>query len=462
MEFNVENMPINEIKKMFNTSSSISFFNEYTLQDIEETKKILFIKYYQEFPNREKQIQVFLDNCGIKLMKDKMSQSIPMDIKLHNSTKNNIVPVSNKEYERIINIDSLYRETLYPHGVDRSSETDFLMNLNDNLNDTISLKLSSITIPFTFYNIESRQGNNYFYVETPSTSSFTKIDISDGNYTNETVISAINTSLTNSSIDLTCELNTVTGKTKFTNESTSDVSYNVIFYDYLDQDTNFSSSTTYSPTSQNAPKLNNNLGWMLGFRNVNVDTGLEITYSLEQNSSVESEAVSFIGHTKYFIVVLDDLNPNQTNKRLVQIDVPKHFMKVTNYFSENDNSLNCLTDTNFDTFVSDSSRTLTKKQLYSRLQYNNYVVDYSEKNSKIDAKSFNNIFAIIPFDTKSLVWNKSIYFSDKNTYVRKYFGPVDISKMHVKIYDDHGILLNLNGAQWSMNIISSHTTSVSV
>ena len=168
MEFNVENMPINEIKKMFNTSSSISFFNEYTLQDIEETKKILFIKYYQEFPNREKQIQVFLDNCGIKLMKDKMSQSIPMDIKLHNSTKNNIVPVSNKEYERIINIDSLYRETLYPYGVDRSSETDFLMNLNDNLNDTISLKLSSITIPFTFYNIESRQGNNYFYVETRS------------------------------------------------------------------------------------------------------------------------------------------------------------------------------------------------------------------------------------------------------------------------------------------------------
>jgi hypothetical protein len=32
---------------------------------------------------------------------------------------------------------------------------------------------------------------------------------------------------------------------------------------------------------------------------------------------------------------------------------------------------------------------------------------------------------------------------------RKYFGPVDIQKLRIRIYDDHGRILNMNNSNYS-------------
>jgi len=36
---------------------------------------------------------------------------------------------------------------------------------------------------------------------------------------------------------------------------------------------------------------------------------------------------------------------------------------------------------------------------------------------------------------------------------RVYFGPVNIERMRVKLLDDKGNLLNLNGADWSITLV---------
>jgi hypothetical protein len=36
---------------------------------------------------------------------------------------------------------------------------------------------------------------------------------------------------------------------------------------------------------------------------------------------------------------------------------------------------------------------------------------------------------------------------------RRYYGPVDITKMKVRLVDDKGNTINLNGADWNMSII---------
>ena len=36
---------------------------------------------------------------------------------------------------------------------------------------------------------------------------------------------------------------------------------------------------------------------------------------------------------------------------------------------------------------------------------------------------------------------------------RVYFGPVNLERMRVKLYDDKGNILNMNGADWSFTII---------
>ena len=37
---------------------------------------------------------------------------------------------------------------------------------------------------------------------------------------------------------------------------------------------------------------------------------------------------------------------------------------------------------------------------------------------------------------------------------RIYFGPVNIDRMRVKLYDDKGNILNMNGADWSITLIA--------
>jgi hypothetical protein len=39
--------------------------------------------------------------------------------------------------------------------------------------------------------------------------------------------------------------------------------------------------------------------------------------------------------------------------------------------------------------------------------------------------------------------------SESTTEPRRYFGPVDIQKLHIQVYDDHGRILNMNNANFS-------------
>ena len=48
-----------------------------------------------------------------------------------------------------------------------------------------------------------------------------------------------------------------------------------------------------------------------------------------------------------------------------------------------------------------------------------------------------------------------MFTSDKNKFIRRYNGPVDISKLNIKLLDDRGNLLNLNGSDWSLSMIST-------
>jgi len=328
--------------------------------------------------------------------------------------------------------------------------------LNDKLDKTVSLQLANVCIPFTFYNISNDQGNNYFYVTATATSTTTKISIDGGNYDNSSIISSINDALSDNSIDVSFEINSLTNKVSIT--SPNGTGYTIVFYDN-DNNSDYSFADNCSSSSSGAnvqSKVNHNLGWLLGFRNMDVENYDKISYDVS-TTTITAEALCHLPYTKYFIIVIDDMNKNQSNKSLVQINNGKAHMSKPRYFKDIDNSLNCLSESNFDSYVNDSGRNLTKNQLYSSLQVNNYRASFNETNSKLSADLINNVFAIVPFETKSLVWGSSMFTSDKNKFVRKYNGPVDISKLNVKLLDDRGNLLNLNGADWSLSMISTHS-----
>ena len=465
-ELNMDNHNLKTIKKMYNDSTnSNTFLNNYTMLDVEDGKKNVFSYLMKKYNYKNSDyIQEFVEKSSLLLAQELFSSSSILSQSQHPRVSNELAipPKENlnahRENHRIINIDSCYRENLLSQNqtYDSYTSSDMIIDLNDTLDNIVSLELANICIPFTFYNISQDQGNNYFYVYNSSSDTTTKISIDGGNYTNASIITSINDALTTSSIDISFEIETLTNKVSIS--STDATGYTVVFYDN-DKTSDFSFADQCMSTSgaNVQSKVNHNLGWLLGFRNIDVENYDKVSYDVNSTTSVTAEALCHLPYTKYFIIVIDDKNKNQSNKSLVQISNGKLHMNSTKYFKDIDNSLNCLTNDNFDSYVSSASRTLTKNQLYSSLQVNNYRASFNETNSKLSADLINNVFAIVPFETKSLVWGTSMFTSDKNKFKRKYNGPVDITKLNGKLLDDRGNLLNLNGSDWSLSMISTHS-----
>lgn len=462
-ELNIENYDLKSIKKLYNDVNDCNtFLNQYTLLDVEESKKrvYLYLMKQNNYQN-ESFVQSFVDNTATQLINalfltkegdSRNTQMVGVKNVIQDPRKLN--PNYFQESYRIINIDSMYRKNIWEsnYEYDSRTSTNMTVELNDSLDNVVSLELTNVCIPYTFYAIDETYGNNYFYVED-NAGTITKVSVSSGNYNSESLKDAVNTSLSDAGItDLNFALDSVSNKISM---STSGTAYTVIFYDYLDDAQSFANSneTALSPETQS--KLNNNLGWILGFRNVDT-SNVSLEYAMDATTTTQAEALCFIPHTKYFIIVIDDMNKNQTNKGLVQISHNKSFIKSTKYFNNTDNSLNCLTNSSLNTFLDDTGRSMTKNQLYSALQINNYRTNMNQKNSNMNANLINNVFGIVPFENKSLNWGESTFTSDKNKFKRKYGGPVNIRKLQVKLLDDRGNVINLNGAEWSFSMISTH------
>ena len=300
------------------------------------------------------------------------------------------------------------------------------------------MKVSAINIPFSFYNIETNQGNSVYFLDE-------EIVVPNGYYQ----INELITQLQSSTIEVS--YNEINGKSFIKNNDENPIT--ITFYD--------NKSSTFKDTH-----VNYSLGWILGFRNITC-SGDEIysSYTIDPNQKITSEFISFIPTLKYFVVTADDHNHNQSNKSLVQLSQGKEFIKPTTYYknvnenrSNNDICGNICLNTLSAAQLSPwsevyNNRQLTKKQIYTQAVIND---TNKETQIKIEQHNMSNILAIIPFESKSITWGKSIFFSDKNQYSREYHGPVDIEKLSIKIYDDKGHILNLNGQDWSMTLLSKH------
>jgi hypothetical protein len=404
-------------------------------------KKKLYFQYSKEYPNENKRIEEYLDSIGNKIVEEQFSFQKADMVHLKNTVKDTINPNYKNTITRITEIDSQFRPNVL---LSNSSPTSFSCHLTDALTNVTSLKLDNLSIPYSFYNVETIQGNHVLEVSGVS------ISIPDGNYTVTTLISTVNALIT----DVSFSYDTVSGKTTMNNSMGLDV----IFYSDID--------VAFKYT-----KLNHSLGWMLGFRDI-VSTSSSVV-SL-YNSTVTSSYTTFIPTTKYFVVLVDDHNHNHSNKSLVQFAQGKENIKNTSYYknvneqiaaytrrqtqpdtslSGGDLCLETVTCDDLNPYIYDDNRRLTQKQIYTQASIND---TNNTKELKIKQDTLQNILAIVPFENKSLTWGQSTFSSDKNHYVREYHGPVDIEKLTIKVLDDKGVQLNLNGNEWSATLLSKH------
>lgn len=447
----MENASLIDIKKLFTKHGGVNFFKEFTLLDVEDAKKKVYFQLIKDRPSDTESIKTFLENGAKQIMEEKFMMGFekPVGAIIKNTVRDNLNPDYKNTLKRLICIDSQYRPNLYPYNDPDTNECDFIVNLSEKLVNVVNIQIENIQIPYTFYNVERRKGNNYFFIND------NLIEIDDKHYTLKTLIEAINIKCT--SYDVVFSMDISSQKVTITNNDTS-LPVSIIFFDSLDnQDAN---ETNTKNTTYLTSKGNHNLGWMLGFRKIVSDTQhIELSYTIPSTLDISGEAIANITNTKYFTIVVNDYNQNQANGTVVQTKLETNYIKPTTYFNfqntPSNKTLDCLSCDNISEYISAENRTLTKAQLYTRAEVNKYkTIINLQTNYRLDCKTQNQVLAVIPFESKTDFG--TIYFSDKIDFKREYHGPVDIEKLHVQLFDDKGLLMDLNGNDWYMTLYTEH------
>jgi hypothetical protein len=353
---------------------------------------------------------------------------------------------------RLIHLDSQFRQSTIA-----GSATDYTLDLSDPLRNVLSLRLYSIQIPFSWYIIDAQYNNNVFWVSIsePSISSIL-ITMPSGNYTPTTFVSTMNVVLKTAIPDISgspVSYNESTGKvtlTLITNEQTHIVS--IIFFDFEGK-------------LATAPYVNSTLGWLMGYRNaiINVDP----------SGNVADGVLDLYG-TKNLIFVLDDYNQNHVNNGLISITEISKTLSLPSYYRPDlsfnvmpptttyNNNISDYGDSAVKTFKSvpimqpTAPRLLTQSQIYTV----NEIMKSREQTMsyRVRAPTSPDIFAMIPIKRSSAkVGDVYVEFgSSLQTNMRVYFGPVNIERMRIRLLDDKGNAINLNGMDWSITLISEN------
>lgn len=257
--------------------------------------------------------------------------------------------------------------------------------------------------------------------------------------------------------------------------------YRIVFYDIY----SFAKCTNAASSYRNAT-ADTTLGYILGFKELaeyeltsnsiegeyfkNPDsltaTGSKYTYSDITNNegniinttiSLTGDAVLSVFLYNYFMIILDDFNQNHLNDGLVTVAKRDTSVTLPNYANrKNYRACDAVTG---EIATSESSSTtfptqgLTQKQVYSVEQI---LAEQSRSRDLVNSGPFiKDMFALLPVKASGATPG-TIYVEFGGTLQQQeriYFGPVNIRRIAIKLINDKGDVVDLNGANWSFQLV---------
>ena len=294
-------------------------------------------------------------------------------------------PLNNRIMTQCLNIDTRFRKNLLS-----TQSSNFLLQLPSKINKVVSMTLSSVELPVTFYGISHAYGNNFFHMsilfESGNTlkEQVTRIVIDDGNYNVADLVDIMNSQL-----------------------SPTDASGNLLqpdtFFSYI----HFIHDITESGSGTGKLRITPNTKYSKSslIRNITLDFRMNIDgepdktpilckmgFNLGFLKSMYTGSVTYIADAvvepspiRYIYLAIDDFNNSVNN----------HFISV---FPDSILNANIL------------ARISIKGSYFSLLMENDFNI-VSEP--------------------------------------RRYFGPVDIQRLQIRLLDEHGRVLQMNNANFS-------------
>jgi len=300
-----------------------------------------------------------------------------------------INPLKTRVISKCLTIDTRFRDNLY-----NTTCSDFTFQMPLKLSKVVSMQMSSIEIPVSFYGISSSYGNNFLWLKVTYLDTNTNTDVEeekvfiipDGNYNAQSFIDTLNGVISPKQANGTLLY------------PDSMFSYIVLSLDISDS----GSGTGKVTIGTSGAKSNNIRTIEMDFtRDINgnielLDVSTKIGWNLGFIKKKYENQRYYIGDTliepasiRYIYLAIDDFNNSVNN----------HFITAFKQSVLNPNII---------------ARISIKGPYFSLLMENDLSI---------------------------------------LTEPRNYFGPVDIQKLRVRLYDDHGRILEMNNANFSFCLV---------
>lgn len=323
-----------------------------------------------------------------------------------------INPLLKNTILRGLNIDSRYRDDYYT-----TQSTDLNITLPYKIENVISYRLVSVSIPISYYNISQRYGNNVIRIETyeNNSSAYSLLNtfdliLQDGIYNTtqnfntfsgsiETEINNILNSNPNSpnifypDFKLIYTISRINGKSIFA----QDVSASKVYYFKIITNVGLNVSTGQVEKDFDVNKgIITRLGWTLGFRTAEHYSSNFNPFAPPSSvyGSILSSSICFTKYPIYGFLSIDDFNSN-----------------VNDYYTS--------------VFAS----SISVPNIISKIDLTRLI-------------EVSGAFQAAQGESTSNSVNRE----------RRFFGPVNIQKMKITLYDDLGYILDLNGMDWAIEL----------
>jgi hypothetical protein len=427
---------------------------------------------------RKQKIDVF-GNEHVPMTREQLGVNDTFNVSVKQDSLN---PNLKNTISRFVNLDSQFRQL---SGIN-SNSTNYTLDLSDTLKNVLSMRLYSYQIPYSWYVIDPIYNNTCLWITNGDKN--VPVTMPAGNYSASDFVAQLNTSFTESGFvffNPPVSYNTKNGKITLNLYGGSINNQNYSFTISTNTLITFFDFTAHLVCLQTC--LNNNnyldqtLGWLMGYR---------VPYeNVNQNGNTATSVLDLIG-TKYLILAIDDFNQNHVNNGLVSITEYNGTLKIPSYYSpdlpttcittNNSNLSQIVTQANINSVLDDQGnitdngiliaskyesnfikkpivlpsapRTLTQAQIYSINEINK---NQNLTNFRSKAPTTSDILAIIPIKTSGVSTGTVLveFSGSLQDNIRTYFGPVNVERLSVKLLNDKGHVLNLNGLDWVITLI---------
>jgi hypothetical protein len=405
INLDINNYSIAELEKLLKLQAN---YNTETV--IKQKEAItLSIKESALADAQKTELYIFLDNIRNKLINnlEKIDESKYNLVNQYDGnhflikTKNTDFKTlleNNKQIDKSIikrtyTIDSLFRQN---YDLPDNASHNYVIQLPETINRAITMSISSLEIPLTYYNISAFNSNNTFTIQELSGNDISgplypiilENGLYDARFNNDesfpkhiafSIREEITEKLIARSIKLNFDLEDKTGRSYF---QVTDISKSYKINFDIDNSNNYNNYNIKYNCIENY--LHQKLGWLLGFTKPSLIVS-------RTTGNIYSDRICQINYPRYVYIAIDDFQASSRN-----------------YFSV-------------------AAQSLIAPNIIGRI---NILSLLQEKTAFKQAASAGDFL-----------------FTQK--HIREYFGPTDITKLRIQLLDEYGRPFNLNNADWS-------------